>query len=106
MPWVWLGIAGMLEIVGALGLKLAPAAGGFVWPSLTILAMVGSVGCLTLAVQHMPLGPSYAIWTGMGTLGTMLYGMAYLGEPCTPARIGFTLCILAGIAGLRLTGGS
>lgn len=105
MAWIWLAIAGCLEVIGALGLKQAPIAGGWAWPSVTVLAMVGSVGCLTLAVRTLPLGPSYAIWTGMGTLGTMVFGVLYLGEALTPARIGCTLCILAGVAGLRLTAG-
>ena len=102
MAWMWLAIAGCLEVAGALGLKWAPQVGGLAWPA-TIIAMAGSVGFLTLAIQRMPLGPSYAIWTGMGTVGTMAIGMAYLGEPCSPARIGFIMLILAGIAGLRLT---
>ena len=102
MAWLWLGFAGCLEVVGAVGLKVAPGLGGLAWP-VTLLAMLGSVGCLTLAIQRMPLGPSYAIWTGMGTVGTMAIGMLWLGEPCSPLRLAFVALIMAGIAGLRLT---
>ena len=102
MAWTWLAIAACMEILGAVGLKRAPIDGGWWWP-ITIVAMVGSVGCLTLAIRTMPLGPSYAIWTGAGMLGTTAVGMIWLGEPVSAMRLVFMGLILSGIVGLRIS---
>ena len=102
MAWIWLGIAGLLEIVWAIGLKYTD---GFtrLWPSaITLAAMVSSIYVLALAVRTIPIGTGYAVFTGIGAVGVAILGMALLGEPRTLLRIGFILLIVVGIAGLKL----
>jgi quaternary ammonium compound-resistance protein SugE len=103
MPWVWLIIAGILEIAWAIGLKYAD---GFtkLWPSVvTVLLMLASFWCLAQAVRALPLGTSYAIWTGIGAVGTAVLGMILFKEPATVARLLCIVLIVAGIVGLKLT---
>jgi len=102
MAWVWLTLAGLLEIVWAVGLKYTD---GFtrLWPSaLTIAAMIGSVYLLALAVRTIPIGTGYAVWTGIGAVGVAILGMVLFGEPKDALRIGSILLIVLGIAGLKL----
>jgi len=102
MSWAYLVLAGLLEVGWAVGLKTTA---GFtrLWPSvLTLATMAGSVGMLGLALRTLPLGTAYAVWTGIGTVGTAVFGMLVLGEPAGALRllsIGFIVC---GIAGLKL----
>jgi quaternary ammonium compound-resistance protein SugE len=103
MPWVWLIIAGILEVAWAIGLKYTD---GFsrLWPTVwTVLLMLGSFWCLAQAVKSLPLGTSYAIWTGIGAVGTAIAGMVLFKEPATVARLVCIVLIIAGIAGLKLT---
>ena len=102
MAWIWLTVAGLLEVVWAIGLKYTD---GFTrpWPSaITIAAMVASVYCLALAVRTIPIGTGYAVWTGIGAVGVAILGMALFAEPATAARIGCIGLIVAGIVGLKL----
>lgn len=102
MSWVYLVIAGLLEIIWAIGLKYT---GGFtrLWPTtITVAAMVASVALLGLALRTLPVGTGYAVWTGIGTVGTVIVGILILGEAVTPARIVSIGLIVAGIAGLKL----
>lgn len=101
MAWVWLFLAGLLEIGWAVGLKLSE---GFtrLWPSVwTVVAMAASLGLLGLALKTLPVGTAYAVWTGIGAVGTAAFGMLVLGEPATAARIGGIALIAAGIATLK-----
>jgi quaternary ammonium compound-resistance protein SugE len=103
MPWVWLIIAGILEVAWAIGLKYTD---GFsrLWPTVwTVLLMLGSFWCLAQAVKALPLGTSYAIWTGIGAVGTAIAGILLFKEPATVARLVCIVLIIAGIAGLKLT---
>jgi quaternary ammonium compound-resistance protein SugE len=103
MAWVLLAVAGVLEIAWAIGLK---ASEGFtrLWPSvLTVIAMAASLGLLGIALRSLPVGTAYAVWTGIGAVGTAAFGMLVLGEPVTAARIGGVALIAAGIATLRLS---
>jgi quaternary ammonium compound-resistance protein SugE len=103
MAWVLLLIAGLLEIVWAIGLKYTE---GFtrVWPSLgTGAAMVASVVLLGLAMRGLPVGTAYAVWTGIGAVGTVVLGILLFGEPATAGRLVCILLIVAGILGLKLT---
>ncbi|MBL9216368.1 MAG: multidrug efflux SMR transporter [Opitutaceae bacterium] len=103
MPWVWLIIAGILEVAWAVGLKFTEGFTRF-WPSAaTVVLMLGSFWCLAQAVRGLPLGTSYAIWTGIGAVGTGILGMVLFKEPATVARILCLLLIIAGIVGLKLT---
>ena len=102
MAWVLLVVAGMLEVGWAIGLKYTE---GFtrVWPSVfTIAAMVLSVLLLGIAMKSLPVGTSYAVWVGVGAVGTAILGMALFGEPATVGRLASLGCIVVGIVGLKL----
>ncbi|MEN3276079.1 MAG: quaternary ammonium compound-resistance protein SugE [Massilia sp.] len=102
MSWIYLVVAGVLEVAWAVGLKYTQ---GFtrLWPSVfTLAAMAASVGMLGLALRHLPLGTAYAVWTGIGTIGTAVFGMVMLGEPAGALRVGSIGLIALGIAGLKL----
>jgi quaternary ammonium compound-resistance protein SugE len=102
MAWLVLFCAGVLEIGWAVGLKYTQ---GFTRPLptlLTILAMVASLALLGLAVRSLPVGTAYAVWTGIGTVGTALLGILLFQEPATAARLVCIGLILAGIVGLKL----
>jgi quaternary ammonium compound-resistance protein SugE len=102
MSWVYLVIAGLLEVAWAVGLKYTA---GFtrLWPSVfTLTTMAGSVGMLGLALRALPLGTAYAVWTGIGTVGTAVFGMMMLGEPAGALRLLSIGLIVAGIVGLKL----
>lgn len=103
MPWLWLIIAGLLEVAWAVGLKYADGFTRFGPSIATVLLMLASFWFLALAVKGLPLGPSYAIWTGIGAVGTAIAGMVLFKEPAAVARIVCLVLIVAGIAGLRLT---
>jgi quaternary ammonium compound-resistance protein SugE len=101
MAWLMLVVAGLLEVGWAIGLKYTQ---GFTKPVPTILtltAMVVSMGLLGLAVRHLPVGTAYAVWTGIGTVGTAILGIALFKEPATAMRITCITLIVAGIVGLK-----
>lgn len=102
MAWVWLTLAGLLEIVWAIGLKYADGFTRLVPSAVTIVAMIASVWFLALAVRTIPIGTGYAVWTGIGAVGVAILGMILFGEPKTLLRIGSILLIVAGIVGLKL----
>lgn len=102
MSWFYLVLAGLLEVSWAAGLKYTE---GFTKPiptGFTLLAMLLSVGMLGLALRDLPLGTAYAVWTGIGTIGTAIFGMMVLGEPAGALRVGSIGLIALGIAGLKL----
>jgi len=103
MEWTMLAVAGLFEIAWAVGLKYTEGFSRW-WPSVgTALAMVVSVVLLALAMRTLPVGTAYAVWTGIGAVGTALLGIALFGEPATVARLGCIALIVAGIVGLKLT---
>ena len=102
MNWGLLVIAGLFEVGWAIGLKYTH---GFtrLWPSIwTAAAIVISMVLLGVAMRSLPAGTAYAVWTGIGTVGTVILGIALLGEPATPARVACIALILVGILGLKL----
>jgi len=102
MAWVLLVVAGLLEVGWAIGLKYTE---GFtrLWPStFTIAAMVASVVLLGIAMKSLPVGTSYAVWVGVGAVGTAILGMVLFGEPATAGRLASLGLIVAGIVGLKL----
>lgn len=104
MAWVLLVAAGILEVAWAVGLK---ASQGFTKPwitAATLIAMVASMTLLGLAVRTIPVGTGYAVWTGIGAVGTVALGMWLFAEPVTFWRLFFLSLILCGIAGLKVTG--
>ena len=102
MSWFILFVAGLLEVGWAVGLKYTV---GFTRPvptALTAAAMIGSVALLGIAVRTLPLGTAYAVWTGIGTVGTVIAGIVLFNEPATAMRLACMSLIIAGIAGLKL----
>lgn len=102
MAWLLLVVAGLFEVGWAIGLKYTE---GFtrLWPSVgTGLAMVISVVLLGVAMKSLPVGTSYAVWVGVGAVGTAILGMVLFGEPATVARLASLGLIVAGIIGLKL----
>ncbi|MET4726353.1 quaternary ammonium compound-resistance protein SugE [Lysobacter enzymogenes] len=102
MPWVLLVFAGLFEIGWAIGLKYTE---GFtrLWPSVgTVVSMAISVGLLGLAMKTLPVGTAYAIWVGIGAVGTVILGMVLFNEPATALRIASIVLIVAGLVGLKL----
>ena len=102
--WAWglLVLAGLFEVVWVVLLKLTE---GFtrLWPSLgTVAAMAASFWCMSQSLVSLPMGTVYAVWTGIGAAGGVIWGIAMLGEPATALRILCVCLILAGVAGLRL----
>jgi quaternary ammonium compound-resistance protein SugE len=102
MAWIYLVIAGLLEIGWAIGLKYTEGFSRLGPSAATILIMAASFAMLGLALRSLPLGTAYAIWTGIGTAGTVLLGMALFGEPAAPLRLACITLIVAGVAGLKL----
>ena len=101
MAWLILSVAGLLEIGWAVGLKYTD---GFTRPLptvLTVSAMVVSMFLLGIAVRTLPVGTAYAVWTGIGTVGTVLLGIWLFGEPASALRLLFIAMIVGGIVGLK-----
>ena len=102
MAWLILFVAGLFEVGWAVGLKYTE---GFtkLWPSLlTAASMVASIFLLALALRTIPLGTGYAVWTGIGALGTVTFGILYLGESTDLLRMASIGLILIGLVGLKL----
>jgi quaternary ammonium compound-resistance protein SugE len=102
MPWIILVLAGLFEIGWAIGLKYTE---GFtrLWPSVgTIAAMTISLGLLGVAMKSLPVGTAYAVWVGVGAVGTAILGIVLLGEPANAGRLVSLGLIVAGIVGLKL----
>lgn len=102
MDWFILTIAGLLEVVWAVGLKYSHGFTRF-WPSVgTIIAMTLSVVLLSLAMRSLPMGTAYAVWVGIGAVGTVVMGIFLFNEPTSAIRLGSVTLIIIGIIGLKL----
>lgn len=102
MPWLLLFLAGLFEVGWAIGLKYTD---GFTrpWPTVgTIVAMVASVILLGVAMRSLPVGTAYAVWVGVGAVGTAALGIVLFGEAASAGRLASLALIVAGIVGLRL----
>lgn len=102
MAWFLLIVAGLFEVGWAIGLKYTE---GFtrLWPSLgTAAAMLVSLGLLGLAMKSLPVGTAYAVWVGVGAVGTVILGVALFNEPMGALRLASVLLIVAGLVGLKL----
>jgi quaternary ammonium compound-resistance protein SugE len=102
MAWTYLFFAGLFEIGWAIGLKYTDGFTRLTPTLLTIASMVVSLGLLGLALKTLPVGTAYAVWTGIGTVGTALLGIYLLGEPATVLRLVCIGLIVSGIVGLKL----
>jgi len=103
MSWTYLFIAGVLEIIWAIGLKYTEGFSKLTPSVITIIAMIASVIFLALALKTIPVGTGYAVWTGIGAVGTAILGIVLFAEPATAARIGCIALIVAGIVGLKIS---
>jgi len=104
MAWVYLIVAGLFEIGWAVGLKYTEGFTRLVPSVLTVLAMIVSVVLLEFAVRQLPVGTAYAVWTGVGTVGTAILGIILFKEPATAMRLASIALIVAGIVGLKAAG--
>ena len=102
MAWAYLAVAGVLEIVWAIGLKYTEGFTRLVPSLITIAAMVASIWFLALALRTIPVGTGYAVWTGIGAVGTAILGIVLFSEPANAARLACIALIIAGILGLKL----
>lgn len=103
MNWLSLFLAGILEIVWAIGLKQSEGFTKLVPSAWTLMAMIGSFVLLASAMRTLPMGTAYAVWVGIGAVGTVIAGMVWFSEPKDLIRIAFVLLIVVGIVGLKLT---
>jgi quaternary ammonium compound-resistance protein SugE len=102
MAWTVLFVAGLMEIGWAIGLKYTEGFTRLVPSVLTLACMLASIILLGLAVKALPIGTAYAVWTGIGAVGTAILGIILFGDPATAARLGCIGLIVAGIVGLKL----
>ncbi|PLW75777.1 DMT family transporter [Cohaesibacter celericrescens] len=97
MAWVYLVLAGILEIIWAYMLKQSDGFSLLVPSAITVVTMIGSFGLLSLSMRTLPLGTAYGIWTGIGAVGTFIVGILFLGELISPARIIAAILIVGGL---------
>ncbi|MFI5015619.1 MAG: quaternary ammonium compound efflux SMR transporter SugE [Hyphomicrobiales bacterium] len=102
MAWAYLLIAGLFEVGWAIGLKYTQGFSRLAPSVLTLASMLLSLGLLSLALRTLPIGTAYAVWTGIGAVGTAALGIHLFGEPATVLRLGCIALIVAGIIGLKL----
>ncbi len=102
MHWMYLLIAGIFEISWAVGLKFSHGFSQIIPSIITVVCMILSFYFLALALKNLPLGTAYAIWTGIGTIGTVIFGILLFKEPVTAMRIVCIALIISGITGLKL----
>lgn len=106
MAWIYLVSAGILEIVWAFAMKQSHGFTRLAPTIVMLVAMVSSVGLLTLSMRVLPLGTAYAVWTGIGAVGAFLVGVMVLGEAASPMRIAAALLIFSGIVLMKLSSGA
>ena len=103
MPWTLLFFAGLFEVGWAIGLKYTDGFTKLVPSALTVAAMVASLVLLGLAMKQLPVGTAYAVWTGIGTVGTVILGIVLMGDSAAPMRLVCLGLIMLGIVGLKVT---
>ena len=102
MHWIFLFVAGLFEISWAIGLKFSHGFTQIIPSILTVAGMIASFYFLALALRNLPLGTAYAIWTGIGTIGTVILGIIIFKEPVSALRLLCITLIVCGITGLKL----
>ncbi|MBL8646389.1 MAG: quaternary ammonium compound efflux SMR transporter SugE [Sphingosinicella sp.] len=103
MAWVYLGIAGLLEIVWAFSMKQSDGFTRLTPSIVTIVAMIASFALLSISMKALPLGTAYTVWTGIGAVGAFLVGVAVLGESISPMRVLAALMIVGGLVLMKLS---
>lgn len=102
IAWTYLGLAALFEIAFAMSMKYSE---GFTRPlptAVTVIAVIGGIGFLTLSMRTLPVSVAYPVWTALGTLGTVLLGYLLLGESLSPLKVVSAILIVAGVAGLKV----
>lgn len=102
MPWIQLFVAGLLEVVWSTAMKQSHGFSRLTPTVIMVAGMVASFWLLALAMRSLPLGTAYAVWTGIGAIGSLAVGMVLMGEPITPLRILAATLILAGIVLMKV----
>ncbi len=103
MAWIYLFIAGLLEVVWAFTMKQSEGFTKLTPSAITIVAMIASFGLLAYAMRTLPLGTAYTIWTGIGAVGAFIVGVTVLGEALTPMRILAAVLIVSGLVLMKLS---
>lgn len=103
MAWIYLLLAGLLEVVWAYSMKLSEGFSKPVPAAITVVTMIGSFVLLAMAMRSLPLGTAYTIWTGIGAVGAFILGIVALGEPVTPMRIAAAVMIVSGLVLMKLS---
>lgn len=103
LSWIYLVIAGLLEIAWSAGMKRSDGFTRGGWSAFTIVTALVSFLLLALAMKQLPLGTAYAVWVGIGVAGAFVIGAFWFGEPLSPARVGSVALIVLGIVGLKLS---
>ena len=103
MAWIFLVIAGVLEVVWAYSMKLSDGFTKWHYTAIMLVAMIASFALLSLSMKSLPLGTAYTIWTGIGAVGAFLVGMFVLGEPASPLRIVAAVMIVGGLVMMKLS---
>ena len=103
MSWIILVIAGLLEVVWAVGLKYTHGFSSLTPSVITVTAMIVSLALLAWAMKSLPVGTAYAVWTGIGAVGAAITGIVLLGESANPMRLASLALIVLGIIGLKLS---
>lgn len=103
MAWIILFIAGLFEVAWAIGLKYSDGFSKLNWSIFTVICILVSMGLLAYSLKFLPVGTAYAVWTGIGAVGTAVLGMILFNESSDILRLFFIFLIITGIAGLRFT---
>lgn len=103
MAWIFLVVAGLLEIVWAYAMKLSDGFTKWQYSAVTLVAMIASFALLSLSMKTLPLGTAYTIWTGIGAVGAFLVGLFILGEPASLMRIAAAVLIVSGLVMIKLS---
>ena len=103
MAWIWLVIGGFFEVGFTTSLRFVEGFRNIGWTIVFLVSVTISMGLLELAARTIPMGTAYAVWGGIGAIGTVIVGMIWFGEPSTTIRMLLILVIVGGIAGLRMT---
>lgn len=106
MAWVYLLVAGVLEVIWAFTMKQSQGFTNLKYSAITLVTMAASFGLLSVAMRSLPLGTAYTIWTGIGAVGAFAVGITVLGEQVTPMRIGAAVLIVTGLVLMKLSSSS
>ncbi|HWT31668.1 MAG TPA: multidrug efflux SMR transporter [Propylenella sp.] len=103
MAWVYLLVAGILEIVWAFAMKQSDGFTRLVPTAITLVTMIGSFALLSISMRTLPLGTAYTMWTGIGAVGAFLVGIAVLGELVSPMRVAAAMLIVSGLVLMKIS---